>query len=164
MLYQVGRYKDRDTYLAQALLVTDTLEKTVQEILLLSRLSTPKYACHKCRLNLSALLNERLSVYEDLFMQRDLTVEKTTAQEIFVSGDASLLQKALDNLLGNAAAYSPVGNRVLAKLWQDSGKVRLTIENTGVHIPETDIPRLFEAFYRVDASRNRQTGGTGLGL
>lgn len=164
MLYQVGRYKDRDTYLAQALSVTDALEKTVQELLLLSRLSTPEYICHKCRLNLSALLNERLAAYEDWFMQKELTVEKTIAQEIFVLGDGTLLQKALDNLLGNAATYSPAGNRVLVRLWTDNGKVKLTIENTGVHIPDEDIPRLFEAFYRVDSSRNRQTGGTGLGL
>ena len=48
--------------------------------------------------------------------------------------------------------------------WQNDNKAKLTIENTGVHIPDGDIPKLFEAFYRVDQSRNRQTGGTGLGL
>lgn len=62
--------------------------------------------------------------------------------------------------MGNAAAYSPEGERVIVTLQEN----RLTIENTGVHIPETEIPKLFEAFYRVDQSRNRQTGGTGLGL
>ena len=75
-----------------------------------------------------------------------------------------LLQKAVDNLLGNAAAYSPAGNRIIVKLWRDEDGAKLTIENTGVHIPKEEIPRLFEAFYRVERSRNRQTGGTGLGL
>ena len=79
-------------------------------------------------------------------------------------GDMQLLQKALDNLLGNAAAYSGVGNQVLIKLWKETETTTLTIENTGAHIPDEAISKLFEPFYRVDQSRNRQTGGTGLGL
>ena len=164
MLYQVGRYKDRETYLAQSLEVTDTLEKMVQELLTISRLDTPGYVCKKSEFDFSNLINERLSAQVDLFMQRELTVEKFISPEVSVSGDVRLLQKVLDNLFGNAAAYSPAGNRIFVKLWQDTEKVKLTIENTGVHIPDGDIPKLFEAFYRVDQSRNRQTGGTGLGL
>ena len=79
-------------------------------------------------------------------------------------GDMQLLQKALDNLLGNAAAYWGVGNQVLIKLWKETETTTLTIENTGAHIPDEAISKLFEPFYRVDQSRNRQTGGTGLGL
>ena len=75
-----------------------------------------------------------------------------------------MLQKVLDNLLGNVATYSGIGNYIFVKLWNELGKIKLTIENTGVHIPNEDIPKLFEAFYRVEQSRNRQTGGTGLGL
>ncbi len=164
MLYQVGRYKDRGTYLAESLAVTDTLEKMVQELLTISRLDTPGYVCKKSEFDLSGLINERLSAHEDLFMQRGLAVEKSISPEIPVSGDKQLLQKVLDNLLGNAAAHSTAGNRIFVKLWQNDEKARLTIENTGVHIPEGDIPKLFEAFYRVEQSRNRQTGGTGLGL
>ncbi|MDO5346846.1 MAG: ATP-binding protein [Lachnospiraceae bacterium] len=164
MLYQVGRYKDRETYLAQSLEVTDTLEKMVQELLTISRLDTPGYVCKKSEFDFSNLINECLSAQADLFMQRDLTVEQSISPEVFVSGDMRLLQKVLDNLLGNAAAYSPAGNRIFVKLWQDTEKVRFTIENTGVYIPSDDIPKLFEPFYRVDQSRNRQTGGTGLGL
>ena len=164
MLYQVGRYKDRETYLAQSLEVTDTLEKMVQELLTLSRLDTPGYVCKKSKFDFSNLINERLLAHEDLFMQRELTVEKSISPAVSVSGDRQLLQKVLDNLFGNAAVYSPAGNCIFVKLWQDTEKVKLTIENTGVHIPDEDIPKLLEAFYRVDQSRNRQTGGTGLGL
>ncbi len=164
MLYQVGRYKDRETYLAESLAVTNTLEKMVQELLTISRLDTPGYVCKKSKFDLSNLINERLSAHEDLFMQRDLTVEKFISPEVSVSGDMQLFQKVLDNLLGNAAVYSPAGNCVFVKLWQDTEKVKLTIENTGVHIQDGEMSKLFEAFYRVDQSRNRQTGGTGLGL
>ena len=164
MLYQVGRYKDRETYLAQSLEITDTLGKMVQELLTISRLDTPGYTCKKSNLNLSNLINDRLTAFEDLFMQKDLTVEQSISPEVYILGDMQLLQKALDNLLGNAAAYSEAGNQIIVKLWEENEKVNLTIENTGVHIPDEDIPKLFEAFYRVDQSRNRQTGGTGLGL
>lgn len=164
MLCQVGRYKDRETYLVQSLEVTNTLEKMVQELLTISRLDTPGYTCKKSDVNLSKLINERLMTYEDLFMQRELTVEKSIIPELYVLGDIQLLQKVIDNLLGNAATYSGAGNDIMVKLWKELGKVNLAIENTGIHIPEEDISKLFEAFYRVDCSRNRQTGGTGLGL
>jgi len=164
MLYQVGRYKDRETYLAQSLEVTDTLEKMVQELLTLSRLDTSGYTCKKCNLNLSNLISDRLTAFEDLFMQKDLAVKQSIAPEVYILGDIQLLQKVLDNLLGNAAAYSGAGNQVIIKVWKEAEITTLTIENTGVHIPDENIPKLFEAFYRVDQSRNRQTGGTGLGL
>lgn len=164
MLYQVGRYKDREAYLAQSLEVTDHLEKMVQELLTISRLDTPGYAFNPSHIHLDKLIQDRLSVNEDLFVQRELTVEKDISPEVCILGDLQLLQKVIDNLLGNAAAYSPAGERVMVKLWQTAEKANLTLENTGVHIPDGDIPKLFEAFYRVDQSRNRQTGGTGLGL
>ena len=164
MLYQVGRYKDRETYLSQSLEVTNTLEKMVQELLTISRLDTPGYVCKKSDIDFSKLINERLIAYEDLFMQKELNVEKTVTPDLHIMGDIQLLQKVLDNLLGNAATYSGIGNYIFVKLWNELGKIKLTIENTGVHIPDEDIPKLFEAFYRVEQSRNRQTGGTGLGL
>lgn len=164
MLYQVGRYKDRETYLAQSLEITDTLGKMVQELLTISRLDTPGYTCKKSNLNLSNLINDRLTAFEDLFMQKDLTVEQSISPEVFISGDMQLLQKALDNILGNAAAYSEAGNQIIVKLWKKNEKANLTIENTGAHIPDEAISKLFEPFYRIDQSRNRQTGGTGLGL
>ena len=164
MLYQVGRYKDRETYLAESLEVTDTLESMVQELLTISRLDTPGYTCKKCRLDLGKLISDRLAAYEDFFMQKDLAVERCISPETFVLGDMQLLQKVVDNLLGNAAAYSEAGNRIIVDLWKEAESAILTIENTGAHIPDEDLPKLFEAFYRVDQSRNRQTGGTGLGL
>ena len=164
MLYQVGRYKDRETYLAQSLEITDTLGKMVQELLTISRLDTPGYTCKKSNLNLSNFIIDRVTAFEDLFMQKDLTVEQSISPEVYILGDMQLLQKALDNLLGNAAVYSGAGNQVLIKLWKETETTTLTIENTGAHIPDEAISKLFEPFYRVDQSRSRQTGGTGLGL
>ena len=138
MLYQVGRYKDRETYLAQSLEITDTLGKMVQELLTISRLDTPGYTCKKSNLNLSNLIVDRVTTFEDLFMQKDLTVEQSISPEVYILGDMQLLQKALDNLLGNAAAYSGAGNQVLIKLWNETETtpLRLRIQ---AHISPTKL-------------------------
>ncbi len=164
MLYQVGRYKDRDTYLAQSLAVTESLEKMVQELLTIARLNTPEYICSKRSFDFSDFVNDRLLAYEDLFVQKDLSIRKWISPEVYILGDMRLLKRVLDNLFGNAAAYSEAGNQIIVRLWKENEKARLTIENTGAHIPDEAIPKLFEPFYTVDQSRNRQTGGTGLGL
>ena len=164
MLCGVGRYKDRETYLAQSLEVTNSLEKMVQELLTVSRIEAPQYSCVKTHFDFTQFLRQRLAAFDDLFVQKELSVAINLLPGIYIDGDIGLLQKVVDNLLGNAATYSPPGNSVRVDLRQAEEKVYLTIENTGVHIPEDDISKLFEPFYRVEQSRNRQTGGSGLGL
>lgn len=164
MLCQVGRYKDRDAYLARSLEVTNKLEQMVQELLTVSRMETPGYTCTKINFDFSSLINERLNALEDFFLQKDLSLEKSILPQVQVCGDPQLLMKVVDNLLGNAVSYSPPGNQVFVTLHTETNKIVFSVENTGVRIPDQDIPKLFEAFYRVEQSRNRQTGGSGLGL
>ena len=164
MLCKVGRYKDRETYLAQSLEVTNTLEQMVQELLTISRLDAPGYACKKARLDFTGLVNDRIRAHEDLFVQRELTLKESLAPEIYLDGDPQLLQKALDNVIGNAILYSPIGSEVFIKLFAEKGRVYLNIENTNASIPNESISKLFEPFYRVEQSRSRETGGSGLGL
>ena len=136
----------------------------VQELLTIARLNTPEYICSKRIFDFSDFVNDRLLAYEDLFVQKDLSIRKWISSEVYILGDMRLLKRVLDNLFGNAAAYSEAGNQIIVRLWKENEKARLTIENTGAHIPDEAIPKLFEPFYTVDQSRNGQTGGTGLGL
>ncbi len=76
------------------------------------------------------------------------------------AGDGRLLKKAFSNVIGNAAAYSPAGATIIVSLRDGV----FTVENTGVHIAQEDLKRIFTPFYRVDKSRNRNSGGSGLGL
>ena len=71
-----------------------------------------------------------------------------------------ILEKVFSNVLGNAAAYSPEGSLITVSL-QDGV---FAVENTGVHIGEEDLKQIFTPFYRVDKSRSRNSGGSGLGL
>lgn len=164
MLCGVGRYKDRETYLAESLAVTNTLEEMVQELLTVYRLETPGYACNRSDVDFERLVLDRLTAHEDLFAQNEVSIQPSLTPMIFLHGDVQLLQRVIDNLLCNAAIYSPAGSDIFFKLYQEQGRVYFSVENTGVHIPEETIPKLFEAFYRVEQSRNRETGGSGLGL
>ena len=136
----------------------------VQELLTISRLDAPGYACKKSRIGFTGLVNERILAHEDLFVQRELTLEESLAPEIYLDGDPQLLQKALDNVIGNAILYSPIGSEVFIKLFAEKEQVFLSIENTNASIPDESISKLFEPFYRVEQSRSRETGGSGLGL
>ena len=74
------------------------------------------------------------------------------------------MERAIQNILVNAIRYSPDGELIWVSLAEADDTVCCEVENTGVYIPEDALSHLFEAFYRTDTSRNRNTGGTGLGL
>lgn len=81
-----------------------------------------------------------------------------------IDGDRDLLQQAIHNLLDNALKYTPEGGMVKLKLELKSRRLLITVRDTGVGIPASDLPHIFDRFYRVDKARTRQTGGFGLGL
>ncbi|MEJ9132480.1 ATP-binding protein, partial [Bacillus thuringiensis] len=85
---------------------------------------------------------------------------------IFVYTDCVLLEKACKNIIHNAIMYSPPSEKVYIKLSQESKQNHIEIQviNTGVEIKEENIQHIFEPFYRIEKSRNRNTGGSGLGL
>ena len=116
------------------------------------------------QLELSSLIEKQLDFVKELTEQRGQRLAVQLEHGISVSGDASLLGKAAGNLLSNAALYSPEGAEIRVWCGRLQGKPAFTVENTGVHIRDDALPHLFEAFYREEGSRNRSTGGSGLGL
>jgi signal transduction histidine kinase len=78
--------------------------------------------------------------------------------------DAQKIYQVLINLLDNAIKYSDPGARVDVRVLDDADSVTVRVSDTGVGIPEEDLPNLFDRFYRVDKDRSRTTGGSGLGL
>lgn len=163
MLDGVGRYADRDRWLARSLEVTGRMEHLVRELLTVSRLDR-EVALTTQPVELSALVRECVWEYAELFEQKGQQVDLDLSGQVRLDADSSLLKKAVCSLLSNAALYSPEGAAVHIAVSQEEDTVVLTIENTDAHLDPDVIPRLFEAFYRPDPSRNRQTGGSGLGL
>jgi signal transduction histidine kinase len=82
----------------------------------------------------------------------------------FVSGDIALIERVLENLIENAIKYTPEGGRIRLSLVPGPGHIAARVSDTGVGIPEHEIPHIFERFYRVEKSRGEGTEGTGLGL
>ena len=160
MIYQVGDYKDRDTYLRHCLKTTNDMEALVKEILAAARLGGSDFRLVCTDLDFSGLLQsvcrKFLGPMEDKQIARTLAIQPG----VHCPGDLRLLEKAFDNVLSNAVAYSPAGARITVRLQEGV----CTIENTGIQIAEEDLARLFTPFYRVDKSRSRNSGGSGLGL
>jgi two-component system, OmpR family, phosphate regulon sensor histidine kinase PhoR len=78
--------------------------------------------------------------------------------------DEEAVGQILDNLVDNALKYTPAGGDIRVRWHTEDGQVVLEVADTGIGIPERDLPRIFERFYRVDKARSRELGGTGLGL
>ena len=108
-----------------------------------------------------ALLERRMG---ELLEQRGQQLVSALTPGITVPADASLLGKAVGNLLSNASRYSPEGAEIRVWCGRLEGRPALSVENTGARVSGDALPHLFEAFYREEGSRNRSTGGSGLGL
>jgi two-component system sensor histidine kinase SenX3 len=95
---------------------------------------------------------------------RRITVTTGGSPGLTAYGDREQLVTALKNLVANAIAYSPEGTRVAVATRTSDDQVEVSVTDQGIGIPDADLDRIFERFYRVDPARSRQTGGTGLGL
>ena len=164
MLLDVGAYRDHKKYLTRSLEVANTMESMVQEILTISRLETSGASIVHSQFDIAQYLKTYLSSTEDLMIRKNLTLHTDIEVPALVSGDRRLLSKVIGNLISNAIFYSPPDHDIYITAKTQSGKFRFRIENTGVHIPDEALTKIFEPFYRVDQSRSRQTGGSGLGL
>ena len=164
MLLGIGAYKDREKYLTRSLEIANTLETMVQEILTISRLETAGPDFKKDCLDCVQIIKSYLSETEDLIAGKDLQIDLNAPPSALIAGNKLLMEKVFSNLIGNAIKYSPQGASIYISVHIEHGQIEFSVENTGSHIPEDSIPKLFDAFYRVEQSRSRKTGGSGLGL
>jgi two-component system sensor histidine kinase SenX3 len=140
------------------------LTDLVQEIIQLSRVqdSDPLKVAYEFGVN--DLIKEAIDQCKTTSDARHISVNFTETQDCTVKGDREQLIMAIHNLIENAINYSPEGTTVsITSSLQDS-IIDVTVTDQGIGIPESEIERIFERFYRVDPARSRQTGGTGLGL
>ncbi|UTW70155.1 GHKL domain-containing protein [Anaerobacillus sp. HL2] len=81
-----------------------------------------------------------------------------------INGDEKLIGKALSNILSNAIKYTADGEKIEIKLGANERDIRLTVMNANTQIDVEHLKKIFEPFYQIEKSRNRKTGGSGLGL
>lgn len=103
-----------------------------------------------------------LSLSQDI-KNKDIRIENDTAG-IVLSGEKALLTRAFFNLVQNAVKYSKAGGEVVISAARIDKEIFVSVRDTGIGIPEDELENIFEPFYRVDTSRSRESGGSGLGL
>ncbi|HEX5190383.1 MAG TPA: ATP-binding protein [Streptosporangiaceae bacterium] len=141
------------------------LTNLVQDMITLSRIQAAEPIPDPMPVNLDAVVAEALDRGRMKATSRGIELASTGTRRLSVLGDEELLITALRNLLDNAVAYSPEKTRVVVSTELVSRDiVELSVSDQGIGIPERDLERIFERFYRVDPARSRVTGGTGLGL
>ena len=160
MIYQVGEYKDRDTHLRQSLRTVNDMELLVKEILSASRMAGSDFSLTLSDVDLSQLVRECCRKWQGAAEDREQRFQAEIEDGRTCQGDMALLQKAVSNIIGNAVAHSPSRAEISVTLAGNTLQVR----NRGVSIDSADLEKIFEPFYRVDRSHNRNTGGSGLGL
>ena len=144
--------------------MTGQMENLIQEMLSISRMDRNTESIRQESLELSALIENQLIGYRELLEQRGQHLTTKLTPNVCIRGDASLLGKAVGSLLSNGILYSSEGAEIYVWCGTEKGRPAFRIENTPAHISEDALPHLFEAFYREEGSRNRGTGGSGLGL
>ncbi len=141
------------------------LTNLVQDMITLSRIQAAEPVPDPVPVELDAVVAEALDRCRMKASARGIELAATGRHGLYVLGDEDLLVTALRNLLENAVAYSPDKTRVVVSTRRAGGEaVEMSVADQGIGIPERDLERIFERFYRVDAARSRATGGTGLGL
>lgn len=114
-------------------------------------------------INLADLFGNILNNFEKKFLDKSILV-CFNSEDILLRGDKDKLSQALINVISNAEKYTMEGGRVFIDMDHTKDKVNITIKDTGIGIAKEHVPYIFERFYRVDESRTRSTGGSGIGL
>jgi two-component system, OmpR family, sensor histidine kinase SenX3 len=137
----------------------------VQDLITLTRIQSSEPVADAKPVDLDAVVTEAIDRCRMKANKHGITLTSGGDQGLKVLGDEDMLVTALRNLIENAVAYSPERTRVVVST-QRSGKktAEISVADQGIGIPERDLERIFERFYRVDPARSRVTGGTGLGL
>ncbi|HEX4588852.1 MAG TPA: ATP-binding protein, partial [Gemmataceae bacterium] len=152
-----------DGFLAQINDQADRLHNLVLDLLRLARIESDTAPLDLHSVALADAVGDCLARHQARAEAMRLQLE-TDGPPVAVHADDEALDTVLENLVDNALKYTPAGGRVSIGWTADESTVRIEVEDTGVGIPERDLPRLFERFYRVDRARSRELGGTGLGL
>jgi heavy metal sensor kinase len=143
----------------------ERLSQIVKALLLLSRSESGQLALQKTAVNLSPLVLDVVDQFQIPAEAARLQLTAELPEECLIQADRIQIERLVSNLLSNAVKYTPAGGRVCVRLSSEDGQARLEVEDTGQGIPASDLPHIFDRFYRADKSRTGEDGASsGLGL
>ena len=160
MICEVGEYKDKKKYLKHSLKVANEMENLIKEILSVAMMKDENFKLNMKNLNFTNIIKKAYRKYQGIAEDKGIEIITDIQDDYEFTGDERLLENAISNVVGNAVMYSPKKEKVFIEFRDNKVK----IENTGIHIENKDLEQLFNPFFRVDKSRNKNTGGSGLGL
>jgi two-component system sensor histidine kinase SenX3 len=140
------------------------LTDLVQDIIDLSRIQSSDPLDQAYPVEVEEIIREAVNQAEINSEARGVFVDIASLESATLYGNREQLIAAVHNLVENAINYSPENTRVSISSKRNGDLIEISIVDQGIGIAESDLPRIFERFYRVDAARSRETGGTGLGL
>ncbi|MBF0215907.1 MAG: HAMP domain-containing protein [Candidatus Omnitrophica bacterium] len=144
---------------------SNRLANLIDDLLDLSRIESGKMKMAFERIELEPVLERALGVLSKTIKDKKINVTRSIPEVLpKVLADEKRLAQVFLNLLDNAVKYTPDGGNVNIGIARMDDHLRIDISDNGLGIPQNDMPRIFERFYRVDKARSREMGGTGLGL
>jgi len=163
-----GALEDRETsehFLGVINNEADRMTRLVKDLLQLSRLDNQQMKWQFEQISLVDLVKSAVERLEMEANSRKQTLECYVLGEIpDIEADYGRMEQVVFNIIGNALKYTPENGKVSVYIGKILNDVYFKVADNGIGIPESDLPRIFERFYRVDKARSREMGGTGLGL
>ena len=141
----------------------DRLTRVSEKLLTLTRLDAAPDP-ERVPVDVAAVTRKVAHMLSPLALAGEVTLELNLSEDCLVLATDDDLYQIAFNLMENAVKYNRPGGRVMVDLLSEEDRVVLRVADTGVGIPEEDLPKIFDRFYRVDKARSRAAGGTGLGL
>ncbi|MDP3026036.1 MAG: phosphate regulon sensor histidine kinase PhoR [candidate division Zixibacteria bacterium] len=143
----------------------DRMNKIVTDLLQLSRIESKDFTLKIEPFFLKELLDEVSSTLKNSAQDKSQILEiSLPSPDLQISADRHWIIQALTNLVDNAIKYTPEKGKIRIEVKDKGESVEIAVIDNGIGIPQKDLPRIFERFYRVDKGRSRESGGTGLGL
>jgi len=145
----------------------ERLHMLILDLLSLARIESGEEVFEPETLALNELAQSCLDHHRARAEAKKQILENVSANQdadVLAWADREAVQQILENLVDNALKYTPEGGSIRVRCFVENEFVGLEVQDTGIGIPEPDLPRVFERFYRVDKARSRELGGTGLGL
>jgi two-component system phosphate regulon sensor histidine kinase PhoR len=162
-----GGMRDKKT-LREFLRIIDShatrMSLLIDDLLILSRLESHGMPLDRATLDISEIVRATADGLKKQARDKGIALSAVLSGNTKVYGDKKRLEQVMVNLLDNAIKYTPGGGAVRVAVERKARSVVVSVVDTGIGIPSSDIPRIFERFYRVDKGRSRELGGTGLGL
>lgn len=164
---QAGAIDDlesRDAFLSRIAEQSQRLHDLILDLLSLARIESNELPLDMAAVDIRRVVEACVQRHQERANRQQIQLSMASTIGASAWADEEALRQILDNLIDNALKYTPQGGRIETQWRVEEDSVVLEVRDTGVGIPEADVPRIFERFYRVDKNRSRELGGTGLGL